>query len=148
MSRKIAIAAVTGVAALSLAVTGASLAAATPAVHASSHKLRFASVETAQKSFGATTFVSSDRDVRNGKVIGYDVVHVVFHPKTNTFSVTVAATFKAGTLYLVGTGSGESADFSGRITGGTGVFRGAHGTVAGRAYGAHDQNEKLVVDYH
>ena len=94
MSRKITTIAVAGIATLSLAVTGATLAAAAPS--ASSHTLKFTSVQTAQKSVGKNKFVDSDKDVQNGKVIGYDIVDGAYHPKTRTITVAVAAALKGG----------------------------------------------------
>src|ERR1700760_497496 len=98
MSRKIMTIAATGIAALSLAVTGATLAAAAPS--AASHTLKFTSVQTAQRSVGKNRFVDSDKDVANGKVLGYDVVDGGYHPKTHTITVDVAAALKGGILYL------------------------------------------------
>ncbi len=146
MSRKITIIAATGITALSLAVTGATLAGAAPST--ASHTLKFTSVQTAQRSVGKNRFVDSDKDVRNGKVVGYDIVDGAYHPKTRTITVDVAAALKGGIVYLSGSGNVVSGKFTGKITGGTGTFKGVRGTVTGQASGKQEQNEKLVIVYH
>ncbi len=146
MSRKITTIAATGITALSLAVTGATLAGAAPAP--SSHTLKFTSVQTAQRSVGKYKFIDSDKDVQSGKVIGYDAVDGAYHPKTHTITVAVAAALKGGILYVAGTGDVVSGKFAGKITGGTGTFKGVHGTVTGQATGKQGQNERLVIVYH
>jgi hypothetical protein len=131
--------------ALALVLTASGVASA--ASHAKTHTLKFTSVQTASKNFG-NHFADADKDVSKGKVIGYDVVSGVYHPKTQSFTFNFAASLKGGILYGKGTGSGSTGKLTGTLTGGTGKFKGARGTVNGQATGKHDQNEKLVIVWH
>ncbi|MBE7195609.1 MAG: hypothetical protein INR66_24420 [Gordonia polyisoprenivorans] len=137
---------VAGLASASFAVGGAGVALASSS--AASHTLKFTSVQTAQHSIGKYGFADSDKDVANGKVIGYDVVNGTYNPKTSTITVDVAASLSGGILYGHGTGSLKTGKFKGKVTGGTGIFKGAEGTITGQATGKHGQDEHLVVVYH
>jgi hypothetical protein len=137
----IAVAAATLVAA---GVGGASMAgtaSAAPVVHT----LKFASITTASHSVGKTTFVGSDVDRRKGKVIGYDSLSGKFNVHTHTATIDVAAAFKGGILYVSGV-STETGDFTGKVTGGTGKYKGAKGTVTGVQ--VSNKKTNVVVKYH
>jgi hypothetical protein len=145
MRRKITTLAVVGAATVSLAVGAAvwSASARTP-----SHTLKFTSVHTAQKGYGGHRFADADKDVKNGVTIGYDVVSGAFHQKTNSFTIDFAGSLAGGIIYGHGTGSLKTGAFSGKVTGGTGMYRGIGGTISGQATGKQGQNEKLVITYH
>jgi hypothetical protein len=148
LGRSIGAAALTLVAAgavsVSLAFAGTSVADATGA----SNTLRLTSVQISEKEFSGNHFVDSDKDVSKGKVIGFDVVEGVYHPKAETFTLDLAGSLQGGIIYAHGTGNGRTGKFKGSITGGTGRFKGVRGTVTGHALGDQDQNEKLVITYH
>ena len=97
------------------------------------HTLTFTSVQQATVNFSQTTGAAEDKDVNKaGKVIGYDVLRFSFNPKTNTASVGVALDTKGGFLYGVLRESSGPVTH-GKVTGGTGAFAGAAGTITARS---------------
>jgi hypothetical protein len=66
-----------------------------------------------------------------GKTIGFDDVYVTLMG-TNTATANVALDVKGGFLYGVVTTTDGGKTFSGKVTGGTGAFKGATGTITGK----------------
>ena len=122
--------------AAALGTTGAFLlpaASAQTVTHTVTHTLTFTSVQQATVNFSQTTGAAEDKDVNKaGKVIGYDVLRFSFNPKTNTASVGVALDTKGGFLYGVLRESSGPVTH-GKVTGGTGAFAGAAGTITARS---------------
>jgi hypothetical protein len=145
MQKRTKLAAGAAMTSAALAVTGVSVASAMSA--AKTHTLKFNSVETAQKNLDKTHFADSDKDVQNGKVVGYDVVNGVYHAKTQSITVDFAASLDGGIVYGTGTGTFKPNRFTGTVTGGTGKFKGVKGTLTGKAYGKDDNNEHLTLTY-
>ena len=120
-------------AAVVLGGTGAVLLPAVASAHSTTHTLKFTAVTlTPQTQFSQTSGGQAEKDVNSaGKVIGYDVVNVQFNPKTNTASGGVALSTNGGFLY----GALKITNnplIHGTVTGGTGAFKGATGTITGR----------------
>lgn len=123
-----------GIAALGVAAliggTGAMVVPAIASAHTTSHTLTFTSVTERSVDLSKTSNAQQDRDVVKGKVIGFDELYSTFNPKTGSAKGNVALDIKGGILY--GTLSfGPSAAVTGRVTGGTGKFKGARGTIKG-----------------
>ena len=124
------------VAAGAAAVLGTTAALALPAVasaHSTSHTLAFTSVTVKSVGFTKTTGGSQDTDVNSaGKTIGFDVIYYKATGKT-TATINATVDVKGGLLYgtLTTTNSGKT--FSGKVTGGTGAFKGATGTIKAKA---------------
>jgi hypothetical protein len=111
--------------------TGAFLSSAASAKTAT-HHLAFTSVQQAQISFSGTSGGQDDKDVNKaGKVIGYDMLRFTFNPKANAtggqVTVMLNGGFLYGTLQLLDNGVTH-----GKVTGGTGNFKGATGTITGK----------------
>jgi hypothetical protein len=138
MSRRTAL--VTGgVVATVLAAT-----AAMPALAASGAKTVTQNFDAKSSSspllFGTSSFVSTDNDVTSGKTIGRDVLSC-----TNSGSETsgsshcrVAFAQKGGILYAKFTLEDTTGGLKGTVTGGTGSFAHAKGTLAGQAMSRKD----------
>ncbi len=119
------------IAAGAAAVLGTTGALALPAVasaHSSTTTLKFTSVQKATVSLGKTAEGIQDTDVNaTGKVVGFDELYLAFTSSTAA-AVNVTVDTKGGFLY--GTGKESSSGFSnGKVTGGTGAFKGATGTI-------------------
>ena len=119
-----------------LGITGAILLPAAASAHAITHTLTFTSVEQAQAKFSATAMGFEDKDVsKAGKVIGYDVLNVTADPTTGKVSAWVTLDTAGGLLY--GTLKVSSNPVShGTVTGGTGAFAGATGTITAKSISA------------
>lgn len=141
---RISIAAMATAAAVSS--TGAFLLPAASA-RTATHTLAFTSVQQATVQFSKTTGASEDKDVsKAGKVIGYDVLRFTFKPKTNTASIGVAVDLKGGFLYGVMRESGAPV-LHGTVTGGTGAFAGAKGTITARS-NKNGSRTAVTIRYH
>ena len=116
-----------------LAGAGAVMLPAVASAHSTTHTLKFTAVTmTPQAKFSSTSFGQAEKDLNSaGKVIGYDVINVEFNPTTNTATGAVSLSTNGGMLYgalkLTQTGTAVH----GTVTGGTGAFKGATGTITG-----------------
>ena len=129
MNKRLGIAALGGVGVLAVGAAVVPAALATPS--STSHTLHFTALTQANKSLSRTTFTQDEKDVRNGKVIGYDVLLITStSPSTATGRVAFAS--KGGFLYGRLTFDFNSPTVHGKIIGGTGSYRGATGTVLGK----------------
>jgi hypothetical protein len=101
--------------------------------HSTTHTLKFTAVTvTPQTFFTKTSAGQAEKDVNSaGKVIGYDVVNVEFNPTTNTASGGVTLSTNGGFLYGALKFTSTSSVVHGTVTGGTGAFKGATGTITG-----------------
>jgi hypothetical protein len=122
--------------AAALGVTGVGLLPAAASAHAVTHTLTFTSVEQAQTKFSATSTGFEDKAVNKaGKVIGYDVLNVTVDPTTGKVSAWVTLDTAGGLLY----GSlkvSRNPVSHGTVTGGTGAFAGATGTITAKSVSA------------
>jgi hypothetical protein len=132
--------------AAALSGTAAFLLPATAGVGTATHTLKFTSVQQATVRFSKTIGAAEDKDVKNGTVIGYDVLRFAFNPKTNTASIGVALDTKGGFLYGVLRESGGSVT-RGKVTGGTGKYAGATGTITARSNKAGTRTA-VTITYH
>jgi hypothetical protein len=120
-------------AAVVLGTTGALVAPAVASAHSSTHTLKFISVTKKSIMFNKTSGASQDTDVNTaGKTIGFDMIHFTATSPT-TGAVNVTADFSGGFLYGTGTINPKTGAFSnGKVTGGTGSFAGATGTITAK----------------
>ena len=111
------------------------------------HTVTFTSVQQATAKLSPTIQIAEDKDVTAGKVIGYDVLRFSFNPKTNTTSIGVAVDLSGGFLYGVMTESSGPVTH-GTVTGGTGAFKGATGTIAAKALDQTGTRIAVTITYH
>ena len=126
MNTKIAILA--GAATLATAAVGLGLDGPASA-HAVTHTMTFRTPQIQDKQVGDTD-VATDKNVHDGKVIGYDVTSCKIDITTHIARCDVALARAAGLMYAhvhvnVDTGLG-----GGTVTGGTRHFAGASGSVS------------------
>jgi hypothetical protein len=119
-------------AAVVLSGTGALVLPAVASAHSASHTLKFTAVTKSRVTFTSSTFGMQETDVSStGKTIGFDDVYITVTGSTATANVAVDV--KGGFLYGVVTSTDGGKTFTGKVTGGTGAFKGATGTIAGKA---------------
>ena len=131
MNRKIALVGV-GAAATIAAVTAAAVpdvAAAGPQ-HVTQHFT--AKSSSSPLNFSKTAFALTDNDVRNGKTIGRDVL-ICTHTGTGASHCHVAFAQNGGLLYARFSLADKTGALKGVVTGGTGSFANANGTLTGQA---------------
>ena len=124
--------------------TGTLLLPAAASATSATTTLTFTSVMQKSVGFGKTAGGQSDNDVNStGKLIGFDVLYFsATSPTSATINVTVDT--KGGLLYAVLTGSPTGTSYKGKVTGGTGAFKGATGTVTAKDVSKTKTNVKIV----
>jgi hypothetical protein len=124
--------AVTAIALIATAATTAiagGASATTTSAH--THTQHFHAKATAQLPTGKTSFVLAEQDVQGSTMIGHDVL---FCRATRTHSTCeIAFAENGGLIYARFVLRDSDHTFHGPVTGGSGKYRGAHGTIAGRA---------------
>jgi hypothetical protein len=147
MKHRITVAAIA--AATALAGTGALVVPASASTSApKTHTLTFTSVQEAVHNYTATTSSQQDKDVnRAGKVVGYDLLYIVFNPKTETAKLNFTAVTGSGFVYGVASAS-ASPVIHGTVTGGTGAFKGATGTIVARNLNPSGSKTAVTITYH
>jgi hypothetical protein len=124
---------IAAVGAAALLGTGAFVLPAAASTVGATHKLTFISVTKKMALLSQTAAGQSDWDVNKaGKIVGFDEIYAVLNPKTHTASGDVTVDTDGGFLY--GTLALSSSPVThGKVTGGTGIFKGATGTITGRS---------------
>jgi hypothetical protein len=118
-------------AAVVLATTGALLLPAVASAQSATHTLSFNSVLDKTVNFSQTAGGEQNTDVNAaGTTVGFDMLYFTFSSPT---TANVNLTFDTPGGYLYGTATANLANgvvvSNGRVTGGTGAFRGACGTI-------------------
>lgn len=109
--------------------TGAFLLPALGSQQSTTHTLKFTSVQLKSINFSRKTFGQSDVDLNSAhNKIGFDTLNGVFDPATNSVKIDVAFDTKGGFMYFH-LHSTSPSSFAGKMTGGTGKFKHAHGTL-------------------
>jgi hypothetical protein len=148
MKHRLTIAAIAATAAL-----GGTCAFLVPAASASpsaakKHTLTFTSVTESTVNFSRTTLAQQDKDVNKaGKTTGYDLLYIIFNPKTETAKLTVTVIASGGFVYAVASGNASSA-VRGTLTGGTGTFKGAAGTIVAKDLNKAGTKTAVTITYH
>ncbi|HLX48783.1 MAG TPA: hypothetical protein VKS82_10670 [Streptosporangiaceae bacterium] len=117
-----------------LGITGALLAPTAASAHSTTHTLKFISVTKKSIMFTKTSSASQDTDVNaTGKIIGFDMLYFKATSAT-TAAVNITGDLNGGFLYGTGTINFKTGAFSnGKVTGRTGGFAGATGTIMAKA---------------
>jgi hypothetical protein len=129
---------IAAVAALSLCggLTYAALPSSSQAAP-STHVRHFVLTSIGTRNLGPTTFAGADRirDRATGKVVGFDSISGRLDPRTHVATIWVGIALSGGMMHGIVHEKATSNHFHGRVTGGTGVFRHAHGTITGHGVG-------------
>ena len=116
-------------AAAALGLTGTILLPAAAGAGTVTHTLTFTAVQKSQVKFSSTSSGSADLDVnKTGKAIGFDMLNFTVNPATGKVAAGVTVDTAGGFLYgVLQVSSGPV--IHGTVTGGTGAFAGAAGTI-------------------
>jgi hypothetical protein len=120
---------------------------AAASAHPATRTLQVTAVLTSQTAFSKTTAGRAENDLNSaGQIIGFDVAYVVVNPQTRTASGNVTFDTSGGLLY--GTLTFTSSPVThGTVTGGTGAFRGATGTIVGKALNQSGTRTAVTITY-
>jgi len=128
--------------------TGAFLLPSVASASSSTHTLKFISVTKKAVNFSKTSGGQSDEDLNKaGKIVGFDEIYFQFNPKTHTASGGVTLDTNGGFLY--GTLKFTNGPVTrGKVTGGTGIFKGATGTITGKNLNKSGTRTAVTITYH
>lgn len=132
-----------------LTTVGALLVPAGASAHAVTHTLKFTSVEGKSIMFSKRTGAQQDRDVNKaGKLIGFDELY--FKASLNGRTATDDATLdiKGGFIYAVVVFNFVKGSGQGKVTGGTGVFKGVTGTISAKFLNSAGSRTAVTITYH
>jgi len=120
-------------AAVALGTTGALVLPAVASAHSSTHTLKFIAVQKASVQFTKTTFGQQETDVNaTGKTIGFDEIYLAATSAT-TAAANVTGDYSGGMLYgTFNVNLKTGALTNGKVTGGTGAFAHATGTITAK----------------
>jgi hypothetical protein len=149
MMRKLAFAAV-GVAAAA-GLTGAAVLPGSAAHDAATTTRHYVLHQTGSHDLGKYSFAGTDKIKHAGKVVGFDVITGKFNPRQNTVAIQVSFALKGGIIHarvhnLPFTPGGPSR-FVGRITGGSGKYHGASGTIEAHSPAGNDKKTFVTLVY-
>jgi hypothetical protein len=138
------------VAAGAAAVLGTAGALALPAMasaHDETHTLKFIGEAVNSVAFTATTKGVQDTDFNSaGNIIGFDNLYLVFTSQTSAHG-TATLDIRGGFLYgTIATADGGRT-LSGKVTGGTGAFEDATGTITAKAINKTGSKAAVIVIY-
>jgi hypothetical protein len=124
--RKAAVGRLAVASAIAVTATVAGVSAAGAA--GSTHTMRFVGKQIQDVQVHDTD-VATDTNTHKGKTLGYDVTSCVINLETHVGNCTVAVARAEGILYARATVNLDTGKGTGKVTGGSGAFRGASGTA-------------------
>ncbi len=145
---KRSIALATGAAVIaSTALSGAAFVGPADAT-ATTHTLKFVAISDRSHGAGRFGFEGTDINRNHGRFVGYDLISGIYNPQTQTVRIYVAIARKGGLLFSrIHSRPGSQSEYVGRITGGSGRFAGATGTLTARNAPHNDNRTYVTVHY-
>ena len=132
-------------AAVVLGTTGALVLPAVASAHSASATLKLIAVTNKSITFGKSSSVSQETDVNAaGKTIGFDVLYFAAVSPT-TANINVTFDLNGGLLYGSANSTRSGTVSNGKVTGGTGAFAGATGTLKAKSAGKN--REAITITY-
>jgi hypothetical protein len=140
---------IAAVGAAALVGTGAFMLPALASSHGTTHTLKFISVQKATTAFTKTTEGVQDTDVNaKGKTTGFDELYITATSAT-TAVANVTGDTTGGMLYgTFNINFKTGAITGGKVTGGTGAFKGATGTIKAKAINKAGTKHAVTIVYH
>ena len=134
--------------AVALLGAGAIVLPAVASASSATHTLKFISVQKSSVMFTDTAGGQQDTDVNaKGNTVGFDMLYFAA-TSTSSAKVNITGDFNGGFLYGTGTVNLKTNVFSnGKVTGGTGAFAGAKGTITAKALNASGTRTAVTITY-
>lgn len=108
------------------------------------HHMRFVAYSDRNIRFGQTTFGGTEIDRRDGHRVGFDVISGKFNLTTHSVTIYVSVARRGGLLHAK-VHDVSNTRYVGRVTGGSGRFKGASGTVT--AQDLKGNGTRVIVTY-
>jgi hypothetical protein len=134
--------------AVALLGAGALVLPAVASASSATHTLKFISVTKNSVMFNKTSGAQQDTDVNAaGKTIGFDMLYFAATSATSG-AVNITGAVSGGFLYGTGTVNFKTGAFSnGKVTGGTGAFAGATGTIKAKPLNKSGTRTAVTITY-
>jgi hypothetical protein len=126
---------------------GAFLLPAAASPSHTTHTVKFTALSLHEVNFSRTAQGETDKAVVAGKIIGFDLIDSNFDPKTMTGKGDLAVMLKNGFIYGTVT-FGASPVTKGTITGGTGKYKDATGTIVGKNLNKAGTKTAVTITWH
>ena len=111
------------------------------------HTLQFTAETKGSVAFSSSTEAVQDTDVNSaGKVVGYDMIYLALVSST-TAAINITVDVNGGMLYGTATINGEGVVSDGKVTGGTGEFKGATGTFTVKTLNKAGTRHAVKITY-
>ena len=137
-----------GAAAAAIVGTGAFVLPAAASASTTTHTLKFTAETKSSATFSNSTEAEQDTDVNGaGKVVGYDVLYVkLVSPTSADLNITVDV--NGGMLYGTAKLNSKGMVTDGKVTGGTGAFAHAAGTLTVQTLNNAGTLHAVKITYH
>ena len=127
--------------------TGALMLPAVASASSATHTLKFTAETLKGGNFSKTSGGAAEEDVNSAdKVVGFDVTNYGFNPTTKAESLNVALSTNGGILYGALKPS-KALTIKGTVTGGTGTFQGATGTIVAKSLNKAGTKTAVTITY-
>jgi hypothetical protein len=132
-----------------LIAAGALALPAAASAHTTTHTLTFISVTKTSTMFTPATGAQQDTDENSaGKTVGYDMLYFTANSKS-TAAVNVTVDTSGGFIYgTLTVNLNTMAVTNGKVTGGTGTFNGATGTIKAKDLNKAGTRTAVTITYH
>jgi hypothetical protein len=139
---------IAAVGAAALLGTGAVVLPVAASASSATHTLKFIAVQKGTASFTSTTGANQETDVNAaGKTVGFDMIYFAATSATSA-AVNITVDTSGGFLYGTATVSIKTgAITNGKVTGGTGAFKGATGTIKAKALNKAGTRHAVTITY-
>jgi hypothetical protein len=127
--------------------TAGALVPALASASSATHTLKFTAVQVKSVAFTKTTGANQETDLNAaGKTIGFDMIYFKF-ASAGTAAVNITVDTKGGFLYGTAAVGKTGAVTNGKVTGGTGAFKGATGTLKAKALNKAGTRHAVTITY-
>jgi hypothetical protein len=129
---------IAGIGAAAVVGSGGLVLTTAASAQSAPHILKFVTVEINAVDYSATGFAGEDEDLStSGQLIGFDVLHFTVNPVSGIVRIDAAVDVDGGVIYGTLTSASTTSPIAiGKVTGGTGAFRDAAGTITATAESA------------
>lgn len=144
MSRKQLAAGLAAAAVIAVPATYVATADASPKVHTITGTSKsLGGGEVGKNNFAAVDAITNSK----GKPIGFDAINGIVNPKTGASKLVGVLSLKGGLIYYTLSQGADNVG-TGKITGGTGTYKGARGTVSSKVTSTDEGTTIATVKWH
>ena len=134
-------------AAAAIVGTGAFVLPAAASASTTTHTLKFSAETKSSAAFSNSAEAEQDTDVNGaGKVVGYDMLYLAVVSSTSV-AINITVDVNGGMLYGTATLNGEGVVSNGKVTGGTGSFKGATGKFTVKSLNKAGTRHAVTITY-